>query len=107
MTTALGEKLRRLRKEQGLTLEKLAAETCSSKSYIWELENKTPPRPSAKKLAVIADRLGTTLEYLLDESGAVSEEGAADRRFYRKYQQMPEETKAKLRALIDIWDKES
>ena len=47
MATTLGEKIRTLRKEKGYTLEKLAELTDSSKSYIWELENKSPPRPSA------------------------------------------------------------
>lgn len=43
---------------KGRTLEKLADETDSSKSYIWELENKNPPRPSAEKLTKIASKLG-------------------------------------------------
>jgi len=60
----LGEKIRKLRKEKGFTLDKLAELTESSKSYIWELENKNPPRPSAEKLAKIADKLGTTIEFL-------------------------------------------
>ena len=55
MANILGEKIRKLRKEKGLTLDKLADLTGSSKSYIWELENKNPPRPSAEKLAKIAE----------------------------------------------------
>lgn len=49
MPTALGEKIQKLRKAKGLTLDRLAELTESSKSYIWELENKSPPRPSAEK----------------------------------------------------------
>ena len=64
--TALGEKLRGLRKKKGYTLEKLAELTELSKSYIWELENKNPPRPSGEKIAKIASVLGVTAEYLLD-----------------------------------------
>ena len=52
--TALGEKLRRLRKKKGYTLDKLAELTDSSKSYIWELEKKKPPRPSGEKISRIA-----------------------------------------------------
>ena len=51
MTTPLGDKIRTLRKAKGYTLEKLAELAESSKSYIWELENKEPPRPSADKIA--------------------------------------------------------
>ncbi len=104
MATALGDKIRALRKERKLTLDKLAELTGSSKSYIWELENKTPPRPSAEKLSRIADELGVTIEYLLDAEGAVSEEDAEDAAFYRKYRRMDPGTKAKLRSLVDIWD---
>jgi len=46
----LGDRIRTLRKEKGLTLDQLAEQSGSSKSYIWELENKSPPRPSAEKL---------------------------------------------------------
>jgi transcriptional regulator with XRE-family HTH domain len=104
MATALGDKIRGLRKERKLTLDKLAELTGSSKSYIWELENKTPPRPSAEKLSRIADELGVTIEYLLDTEGAVSEEDAEDAAFYRKYRRMDPGAKAKLRSLVDIWD---
>ena len=40
MTSTFGEKIRALRKEKKLTLDQLAEKAQSSKSYIWELENK-------------------------------------------------------------------
>jgi hypothetical protein len=45
----LGDKIRALRKQKKLSLEQLAELTDSSKSYIWELENKDDPKPSAEK----------------------------------------------------------
>jgi transcriptional regulator with XRE-family HTH domain len=104
MTTALGDKIRRLRKEKKFTLDKLAGLTESSKSYIWELENKNPPRPSAEKLSKIADKLGVTIEYLLDKGETVAEEDAADAHFYRKYRRMDSSTKARIRRMVDVWD---
>lgn len=86
MSATLGDKLKSLRKKKGLTLDKLAEMTESSKSYIWELENKNPPRPSAEKLAKISEKLGVTVEYLLTEDK--SEEDAVDANFYRKYRRM-------------------
>ncbi|MEM7503795.1 MAG: helix-turn-helix transcriptional regulator [Pseudomonadota bacterium] len=106
MSTALGERIRKLRKEKGYSLDRLADETGSSKSYIWTLENKNPPRPSAEKLAKIAEVLGTTLEYLVDQVGAITEEDAVDAQFYRRYRRMPEATKAKIRSTLDIWAQE-
>lgn len=103
MTSAnpLGDRIRNLRKEKGLTLDQLAEQSGSSKSYIWELENKNPPRPSAEKLAKIADKLGTTIEFLLQ--GEASQEQAADAHFYRNYQKMDEPTKAKIRRMVELW----
>lgn len=102
--TALGAKIRELREKKKYTLEKLADLAGSSKSYIWELENKAPPRPSADKLSKIAHHLGVTIEYLIDEEASITVEDATDAKFYRKYQQMDDKTKAKIRSMVDLWD---
>jgi transcriptional regulator with XRE-family HTH domain len=102
LSNILGEKIRKLRKEKGYTLDKLAELTESSKSYIWELENKNPPRPSADKLARIAEHLGTTLEFLLDENETLSEEDAKDAHFYRQYRKMDPDQKAKYRQMLKL-----
>lgn len=103
MPNILGEKIRKLRKEKGYTLDKLAELSESSKSYIWELENKNPPRPSAEKLAKIAEKLDTTIEFLLDEGEEVSKEEAADAQFYRQYRKMDSATKDKIRQMVRLW----
>ncbi len=104
MSAKLGEKINILRNSKELTLEGLAELVGTSKSSIWELENKSPPRPSAEKLIKIAKHLGVTIEYLLDEEGEVKEEDAEDAQFYRKYQKLHPDTKGKIRQMIDIWD---
>ena len=106
MSNTLGEKIRRLRKQKGYTLEKLGEVTESSKSYIWELENKKPPRPSADKLTRIAHHLDTTVEYLLDQDETISTEDAADTKFYRQYRKMDSATKAKIRQMVKLWGEE-
>jgi transcriptional regulator with XRE-family HTH domain len=103
MRTILGEKIYRLRKQKGYSLDKLAELTESSKSYIWELENRKPPRPSADKLTKIAHHLDTTLEYLLDRDKIISTEDAADAKFYRQYRKMDPDTKAKIRQMVKLW----
>lgn len=104
MANVLGDKIRERRKEKGLTLDKLAELTGSSKSYIWELENKNPPRPSAEKLSKIGEQLGVTIEYLLDTKNEVKAEDAVDAEFYRKYRRLPDETREKIRKITDMWD---
>jgi transcriptional regulator with XRE-family HTH domain len=106
VTTALGGKIRFLRKKKGYSLDKLAELAESSKSYIWELENKNLPRPSADKLAKIATKLDTTIEYLLDSREAISPEDAADAHFYRQYRKMDPTTKAKIRQMVKLWGDE-
>lgn len=102
VTTPLGTKIRDLRKQKGFTLDKLAELTESSKSYIWELENKNPPRPSADKVARIATALGVTSDYLVDVNASVTVEDAADQAFYRKYRDMDASIKSKIRKMVDL-----
>ncbi|WP_235075751.1 helix-turn-helix domain-containing protein [Asticcacaulis sp. AC460] len=93
-----GHRIKELRTKKGLTLDQLAEATASSKSYIWELENKNPPRPSAEKLSIIAESLGVTVDYLfgrLDQSLAEAE----DKAFFREYSALPVETKQAIRQL--------
>lgn len=101
--TSLGDKIRKLRKDKGFTLDRLAELTDSSKSYIWELENKSPPRPSADKVARIAAALGVTADYLLDTTASLEVVDAKDEAFYRKYRQMEPTTKDKIRRMVDLW----
>ena len=107
MPNLLGQKIRRLRKEKGLTLERLAEATGSSKSYIWELENKNPPRPSAEKVARIAEALGVTSDYLVDPNEGRPTEEVVDQAFFRKYKGLPNETKERIRQMVEIWSKGS
>jgi transcriptional regulator with XRE-family HTH domain len=100
MSNTLGEKIRRLRKHKGYTLEKLGELTESSKSYIWELENKNPPRPSADKVAKIAAALA---DYLLDTRESAPAPDVVDQAFFRKYRNMDPNTKARIRQMVEVW----
>ena len=101
--STLGEKLHRLRKQKGYTLEKLGELTESSKSYIWELENKNPPRPSADKIAKIALALGVTSDYLVDTDESTPAPDVVDQAFFRKYRKLDSNTKAKIRQMVEVW----
>lgn len=85
-----------------MTLEELGDRSGSSKSYIWELENRTPPRPSAEKLTAIAGVLGVTPEFLLDEGQDEPSNAVANQAFFRRYEGLPEETKEKVRQIVDL-----
>lgn len=103
MPTTLGEKINVLRKKKGYTLEKLGGLTESSKSYIWELENKDPPRPSADKIARIAAALGVTSDYLVDTRESTPGPDVVDQAFFRRYRNMDPKTKERIRQMVEVW----
>lgn len=104
MATQIGEKIRAERKRLNLTLEQLAERSDSSKSYIWELENRPVVRPSAEKISKIARILEVTTEYLLDDSKDSPVASDRDLAFFRKYTNLDSDKKAQLEAILKVLD---
>jgi transcriptional regulator with XRE-family HTH domain len=100
----VGDRIKLLRKKKNLTLDQLADQGGLSKSYLWELENKNPPRPSGEKLAGIAKTLEVTVDYLLGGDTAEDLATAEDRAFFREYQQMTPEARARIRRMAKALD---
>ena len=101
MADTFGTRIKELRTKKGLTLEQLAQETGSAKSYIWELENKKPPRPSVEKLSAIAKALDVTVDYLFGRDEQSLGE-AVDIAFFREYSGLSPDTKRTLREMAKI-----
>ena len=104
MANTLGKKLKQHRNKKGYSLDKLAEITSSSKSYLWELENRDTRKPSAEKLTRIAQALGVTTDYLLDEK-ATADEDVLQEAFFRKFNQLEDGDKKKIEQMIDAWGK--
>ena len=102
--TTMGEKIRALRKVARLTLDELAAKTDSSKSYIWELENRPTARPSAEKIQRIAAVLGVVPEFLLDDERTEAVASDRDAAFYRRFTGLSDEKKRKLQEILNLID---
>ena len=102
MTTSLGAKIKRHRQENEYSLDKLAELTDSSKSYIWELENRNTRKPSGEKLTRIAQALRVTTDYLLDESEDPSDQVLKEA-FFRKFRKLAPEDQQKISQMIDMW----
>lgn len=100
--TPLGIKIRQLRKEQGLSLDQLAAMAETSKSYLWELENRETANPTMDKVSKIAEKLGVTAEFLLNDEQAAHSAEDADKAFFRKYQKLPAPTKKKIQDILKV-----
>ena len=107
MAGQLGDKIRGLRKERGLTLDELvhAANSQISKSYLWELENRESLSPSAEKLQAIADALGVSADYFLDNDVRAPEEKHIDEAFFRGYKKLEANDKEQLRRILDTFKK--
>jgi len=104
MTTSLGAKIKRHRQEKGYSLDKLAELTDSSKSYIWELENRDTRKPSGEKLTRIAQALKVTTDYLLDDTAEPGDEVLKEA-FFRKFSKLKPEEQEKIQQMIDMWGK--
>ncbi len=107
MATRLGEKLRKLRKEKGFTLDGLAEKSGLSKSYLWELENRESQRPSAEKLTALATVFGLPPTYFIEDDVRSPKQRHVDERLYRDYQKLDDDEKAQLRKILDTFRKDA
>lgn len=105
VSNALGDKIRRLRKEKKLTLDELAKQTDSSKGYIWELENRDTRKPSAEKLMKIADVLDVTTEFLLNENRLEPDTNEMQAALYRNFEKLEPEDKERVMRMVKDWSK--
>jgi transcriptional regulator with XRE-family HTH domain len=106
MPSQLGVKINELRRAKSLTLEQLATATGSSKSYMWEIENKDVARPSAEKLDKIASALGVTPAFLIDVSQMQPTQDVEDTAFFQRFQKADPRVKSQLRRIFDTLDDE-
>ncbi len=99
----LGDKIRELRKAKGMTLEQLAAQTESSKGYIWELENRNTRKPSGEKLLKIAEALGVTAEFLLDDDKNSPDDTVLKSAFFRKFEKLKAGDQERIMKIVEGW----
>lgn len=103
MTTRLGEKIRTLRKEKRMTLDDLAGLADMSKSYLWELENRESPRPSAEKVLALANALSTHVSFFLDDASEKPSPSHLDAQFYRNYDALDPDAKEQMRRIVETF----
>ena len=96
---SVGQRIRRIRKLRGLTIEQLARLTQSSISYISELETNPKRSPSLKKLRAFAEALEIDEGALLEEKarGVATE----DEQFFARFVALPKETKRTFREIME------
>lgn len=107
MASPLGIKIRTERKKLKLTLDELATLTESSKSYMWELENKDDINPTAEKVSRIANALKVPVEYLLDDDKEDLTSLDASNVFFRRFEKLDASKQAALNTLLEMLERES
>lgn len=104
MTTLLGSKMKTLRQHKGLTLEQLGQHVGVGKSYIWEVENRGMS-PTAEKLALIAQSLDVTVDYLVDKRQSEPGDDVERKVFLRKFDTLDKEDQRRIMDVVDTWSK--
>jgi transcriptional regulator with XRE-family HTH domain len=107
MASQIGIKIRAERKKSGLTLDQLAELTQSSKSYIWELENKDGVNPSGEKISKLAEALKVSVEFLLNDNQDQPSDLDSKNVFFRRYEKLSPDKQAAINAVLDALDRES
>jgi len=103
MDKAFRVRLRRMREAKKLTLQQVADAVGCTKAYIWELEMKERPSPSAERVRALAKLLGVTMEDLLGEPfDAAPNASPEDVRFFREYAGMTDDEKERYRRALQI-----
>ena len=96
-TSSFSQRLRTLRDQRKWSLEDMARAVGSTKSYVWDLENKPNVKPSAELVQRLAAALEVTIEELL--TGAAPSDGEF-RVFFREYQKLKPKTRERLHEIM-------
>ncbi len=104
MSEKFGEKLRKVRTSRNKTLEELANAIGSSKAYVWQLENKKNAKPSGELLLKIANHLGESPDFFLDDDANERTEGQLEDAFFRKFKRLSDEDKRYIDRIVSGLD---
>ncbi len=85
-----------------MTLEELGAACDSSKSYMWEIENKIKSRPSAHKLDKIAEALQLPISYFLDDNQEQPSFDKSEEMLLKGFRKLPKNKKEQLLKIMRI-----
>ena len=97
------DKIRSLRKAKGLSLQKLGDIVGCSKGYMCDLEHGKSPRPSANLLAKIADALGVSIDFLLDDNMETPDQKTLATNMVHKFNRLCERDQLIVMEIIELF----
>lgn len=98
----LGTKIKILRTEKGLSYDKLALMSKTSKSQLWAIE-KNRTKPSAEKLNNIAISLDTTVDFLLSDEEKDKSNVVGKEVLYRNFKKLSKKNQKIIFKTIKDW----
>jgi transcriptional regulator with XRE-family HTH domain len=104
MSEKFGEKLRKLRIKQNLTLDVLAEAAGTTKAYIWQLENKKNAKVSGELLLKLAVKLKIAPEFLIDDAREEPSSEQVNEAFFRKFLSLSEEDRRTIERIAAGFD---
>ena len=99
---SIGEKIRFYRRKKNITIQELAKGCGSSQSNLSEIETGKIKSPSAKIVAAIAEFLEVSTDELLLDNYTESPQKRT--MFFRKYENLSEESKKTIAKIVDALD---
>jgi transcriptional regulator with XRE-family HTH domain len=101
MSQHFGEKVRNLRKDQGLTLQQLADQFGISKAYLWQIETRKNPNPSASLVLSAAKYFGVSPYFLIGETCEHWVAQEVDESILSKYASLSKDDKLVVDRMVD------
>lgn len=95
----IGNNLKQLRKEKGLSLEALAKLANVSKAHVWSIEQDRSS-PTIDVTYKIAKALNVSIDLLIDLT--IDKTSTNERILIQKYRKLSDKMKSKMPALLDI-----
>jgi transcriptional regulator with XRE-family HTH domain len=97
----LGNLIRLLRKNRGLTLDNLSDLTGLSKSNLCTLETRLNPRPSASTIHKIAQALGVSVDFLIAKGPLISFREELSNELIRRIRNLSKEQQDLIGRIVD------
>ena len=101
MSVGLGDRVRKLREDHNLSLRQLAEKIGTSKAYLWQIENREHPNPSASIVLEISRVFSVSPYHLIDGRSSEAQLQIEDVVLFNKISSLPNPDRQVLSEMVD------